>query len=103
MYTSISSNWSGLLGINCMVPGVKNVKHQPFVDPTKVLLPPLHIKFGIMNNVVKAVDRNDDIFGYLMDKFSSISEAMLKEDIFIRSQIRQLLVNRNCKLTLSPK
>ena len=33
-----------------------NVQHQPLVSSTRVLLPPLHIKLGLMKNFVKAID-----------------------------------------------
>lgn len=32
-------------------PGYKNVLKQPLIDPSKVLLPPLHITLGLMNNL----------------------------------------------------
>jgi hypothetical protein len=50
-------------------PGIKNVAYQPFVDPCKVLLPPLHIKLGLMKNFVKALDRNGLAFSFLCEKF----------------------------------
>ena len=38
-------------------PGLHNVKSPPLVEPNKILLPPLHIKLGLMKNFVKAMDR----------------------------------------------
>ncbi|UYV70241.1 hypothetical protein LAZ67_7002262 [Cordylochernes scorpioides] len=43
-----------------------------------------------MKNFVKAMDRNASGFAYLKQKFSSISEAKIKEGIFVGPQIREL-------------
>ena len=34
------------------VPGRHNVKHMALVDSAKIFLPPLHIKLGLMKNIV---------------------------------------------------
>ena len=36
-------------------PGEKNILNQALVDPSKVLLPPLHIKLGLMQQYVKSL------------------------------------------------
>lgn len=72
-------------------PGTGSVKHVPLVDPRKILLPPLHIKLGLMKNFVKALDTNGEAFKYLAQEFPQISEAKLKAGIFIGPQIKQLL------------
>src|SRR5215469_8872090 len=46
-------------------PGHKNVKHHSLVESSRILLPPLHIKLGLMKNFVKAMDRNGTAFLYL--------------------------------------
>ena len=53
-------------------PGRMNVSYQPLVDPSKIMLPPLHIKLGLMKNFVKAMDRGAPGFRYLQ-KFPHIS------------------------------
>ena len=73
------------------VPGTCSVKHVPLADPRKILLPPLHIKLGLLKNFVKALDKNGDAFKYLEKEFPQISEAKLKAGIFIGPQIKQLL------------
>ena len=67
------------------------MKAVPLVHAQKVLLPPLHIKLGLMKTFVKNLDRNGAAFQYLAEKFREISEATLKEGIFIGPQIRQLI------------
>lgn len=74
-----------------LVPGQKNVKHLPLVKPSNVFLPPLHIKLGLMKNFVKAIDRNGNGFLYLKEKFPKISDAKIKEGIFVGPQIRELI------------
>lgn len=39
-------------------PGTENMAHQRLVDPCKVLLPPLCIKFGLMKYFIRALDRD---------------------------------------------
>lgn len=38
------------------VPGVANVEYTPLIDPEKVILPPLHIKLGLVKNFVKKLE-----------------------------------------------
>jgi hypothetical protein len=45
--------------------GQKNVINEPLVDPQKILLPPLHIKLGLMKQFVKALDKDGRCFRYL--------------------------------------
>lgn len=72
-------------------PGSHNVLSRNLVDPQKILLPPLHIKLGLMKNFVKALDKKGRAFAFIKDKFSRISEAKLEAGIFDGPQIRELL------------
>lgn len=81
-------------------PGEMNVQHSPLVDRSKILLPPLHIKLGLMKNFVKGMNKDGAAFKYLRDKFPRLSEAKVKEGIFIGPQIRELLVDANFELVL---
>lgn len=74
-----------------LVPGQKNVLHGPLVDPQKVILPPLHIKLGLMKNFVKAMNKDGKGFKYLTEKFSYVSDAKINEGIFVGPQIRELV------------
>jgi hypothetical protein len=58
-----------------LIPESKNVVHASLVDNQKILLPPLHIKLGIMKQFVKALDRSRPCFQYLNIKFLALSEA----------------------------
>jgi hypothetical protein len=74
-----------------LIPGKKNELNKPLVNPEKVFLSPLHIKLGLMKNFVKAMDRNGVGFMYLKHKFSTLSDAKVKEGIFVGPQIRELI------------
>ncbi|GFV76506.1 uncharacterized protein TNCV_4727261 [Trichonephila clavipes] len=74
-----------------LIPGVKNVERQSLVDPNKILFPPLHIKLGLMKQFVKALDKEGECFKYFCEQFPGLSNAKLKEGIFVGSDIRKLL------------
>ena len=73
------------------VPGEHSLKENPLVDMNKVLLPPLHIKLGLMKNFVKALHKNGAAFQHLSAVFPGLSAAKLKEGIFVGPQIREVL------------
>ena len=72
------------------VPGEHSLKENSLVDMNKVLLP-LHIKLGLMKNFVKALHKNGAAFQHLSTVFPGLSAAKLKEGIFVRPQIREVL------------
>ena len=50
-------------GSRCtFVPGEHSLKENPLVDMNKGLLPPLHVKLGLMKNFVKALHKNGAAF-----------------------------------------
>ncbi|GFV82759.1 uncharacterized protein TNCV_4147271 [Trichonephila clavipes] len=72
------------------IPGVKNVERQSLVDPMKILFPPLQIKLGLMKQFVKALDKEGECFKYLCEQFPGLSDAKLKEGIFVWPDIKLL-------------
>jgi hypothetical protein len=72
------------------IPGTSNISHLTLVDRQKVILPPLHIKLGLMKQLVKTFDKESAAFKYLITKFPALSQAKIKEGIFVGPQIRQL-------------
>jgi len=78
-----------------LVPGEKNIKSTCLVDPGKVLLPPLHIKLGLMKQYIKALDKDSDCFRYIVQKFPALSYEKKKEGIFVGPQIRKLLLDED--------
>ena len=71
-YTQIS--WQSRTSFT---PGLQIVKSACLVDPQNIFLPPLHIKFGLMKNYIKALDKDGPTFRFLRRKFPRISEAKL--------------------------
>jgi len=51
----------------------------------------MHLKLGLMKNFVKTTNQEEAAFTYLREKFPRLSEAKLKEGIFIGPQIRYLI------------
>lgn len=74
-----------------LTPGTKNVIRESLIDPQEVLLPPLHIKLGLIKQFVKALNKEGNCFEYLCKTFPALSEAKLKEGIFVGPQIRSLM------------
>ena len=57
------------------VVGTRNVMWEPLVDPRIALMPPLHIKLGLMKQFVKALNQESAAFKYLLEFFPKLSEA----------------------------
>jgi len=82
-------------------PGLKNVINSNLIDPNKVLLPPLHIKLGIMKQFVKRLNENSDAFEYLSKKFPNITYSKIKEGIFVGLQIRKLIEDKDFEVIMT--
>ncbi|MFP3026994.1 MAG: hypothetical protein ACEY3L_12435 [Wolbachia sp.] len=66
------------------IPGHKNIAQCPLVEPSNIILLPLHIKLGlVVENFIKALDITREGFLYLKTLFPILSEAKLKEGIFV--------------------
>lgn len=71
--------------------GSKNIVKKSLLPVKRVLLPPLHIKLGLIKQLVKAMKTKDSIaFQYLFEKFPKLSEAKINEGVFDGPQIRDL-------------
>ena len=73
------------------VVGENNIQNLPLVNKTQILLPPLHIKLGLMKQFVKALDHEGDAFNFLRQMFPNITEAKLKGGVFVGPQIRKVM------------
>jgi hypothetical protein len=76
-----------------LVPGTKNIKNEPLVNPDKIFLPPLHIKLGLMKQFTQALNKEGTCFQYICSKFPRLSCEKLKAGIFVGPQIRKLMLN----------
>jgi hypothetical protein len=82
-------------------PGSKNVIHSNLIDPNKVILPPLHIKLGLIKQFVKSLNQNSEAFKYLSNKFPHITYNKIKEGIFVGPQIRKLIEDKEFEKTMT--
>ena len=64
------------------------------MSPDKVLLPPFHIKLGLMKQYVKSLDKGGKCFKYICQKFSFLSHEKIKAGVFDGPEIRQLLKDK---------
>ena len=87
-----------------LTPGVKNVEKKSLVPSYKVLLPPLHIKLGIVKQLVKAMSKvKSAAFMHIFEILPSLSEAKINESVFTGPQIRELLKNEQFEKLMTDK
>ena len=72
------------------------------VKPNKVYLPPLHIELGLVKNFVKAVIQHREAFKRVCELFPYKFEVKLKQEIFLKPQIRKLLKDQLFETKLTP-
>ena len=56
-----------------MKPGKQNIVQNSLVARDKIILPPLHIKLGIMKQFVKSLDKDGNCFSYICQKFPQLT------------------------------
>ena len=83
--------------------GEMNIRNESLVPPDKVILPPLHIKLGLMKQYVKSLDKGGECFKYIFQKFSFLSYEKIKAGVFDRPKMRQLLKDKEFIETMSPE
>ena len=71
-------------------PGYRNILQPALVDRSNVILPPLHIKLGLMKQFVKALNKKGACFKYIQEKFPNLSAEKVREGVFVGPQIRKL-------------
>jgi hypothetical protein len=54
-------------------PGITNVENQTLVEPSKLLLPSMHLKLGLMKHFVKAMKQEEAAFTYLRENLPRLS------------------------------
>jgi hypothetical protein len=69
-----------------------SVHHIPFINPMKISLPPPYIKLGLTECLVKAMAKtHSQGLQYLAKNVNKISNAKLREGIFMGPQIQEIL------------
>lgn len=61
--------------------GEHNIIQPPLIPTEKILLPPLHIKLGVVKNFIKTLVKNGPALEFLKSLFPKLSEAKIKEGI----------------------
>jgi len=80
-----------------------NVIHESLVDIERILLPPLHIKLGLMKQFVKALNKDGKCFKYIQSEFQQLTDAKIKEGIFVGPDIRKLMKDDDFVKTMTAK
>ena len=57
---------------------------KPFLDPRKMLIPPLHIKLGLVKQIVTSLEKESAAFKYPKDLFPTFLGAKVKTGILVR-------------------
>ena len=83
--------------------GEKNIRNESLVPPDKVILPPLHIKLGLIKQYRKSLEKGGECFKYICQKFSFLSYEKMKAGVFDGPKRRQLLKDKECIATMSPE
>ncbi|GBP35906.1 hypothetical protein EVAR_23155_1 [Eumeta japonica] len=73
--------------------GKHNVKNEPIVNADHILIPPLHIKLGLIKQFVKALRQDSPTFEYLKSSFLKLSKAIVKSGIYVDPQIKKLVAS----------
>ena len=87
---------------NALIPGSYNIKQNALIKWDKILLPPLHIKLGLIKQYVKAMDSDSDALQYIRSMFPKLSEAKVKGGIFVGPQIRRMLASKDLEERMTP-
>ncbi|GAB0099934.1 uncharacterized protein DMENIID0001_158370 [Sergentomyia squamirostris] len=79
-----------------------SIRGGQIVHNKNILIPPLHLKLGLMTQFVKAVGTESECYKYLQEAFPDRTEAKLKEGIFTGPDIRYLLKDDLFENSMTP-
>jgi hypothetical protein len=74
-----------------MVVGGQNVINEPLVARDGIILPPLHIKLGLMKQFLKVLNKDGSCTEYVAHKLPGLNMEKLKAGIFDGPKMRQLI------------
>ena len=77
-----------------ITPGMYNVIREPLISREKALLPPLHIKLGLVKQFVKALNFEGEVFQEIYSMFPRLSETKIKGGVFVGPQINTMLKSK---------
>ena len=64
---------------NTIKPGEKNIINNPLIDRKNIILPPLHIKLGLMKQFVKALDLLETVLNTFAQPFLALAMRRKKQ------------------------
>jgi hypothetical protein len=70
--------------------GQKNGARLALGDKSTIYWPVLYVKLGLIKMCVKVMGKESEEFDCLRQKFPKLSEAKMKDGIFIGPQVKQL-------------
>lgn len=79
----------------------KNVKYKPMIDPSKVIIPPLHVKLGLYKQFIKSLSAKPK--GYLVELFPRLSEEKLEEGVLTGPDCRKLSKSKEFRKRLNKR
>lgn len=71
--------------------GQANVVNLPLVPKEKILLPPLHLKLGIIKQFFRALKDNEPFLHTIQELFPSISREKIRAGVFTGPQVNTML------------
>ena len=71
--------------------GSANIVATALVPRDRIIFPPLHIKLGLVNQFIRALDKNGDCFLYICKVLSGVSYEKLKAGVLNGPEIRKLM------------
>lgn len=82
-----------------MIPGQQNVIEIALVPKEAIIIPPLHLKLGIVKQFIKAIPKDEQTFQTFWAMFPKISDAKLQEGVLTGPDIGRMInfdeFNRN--------
>lgn len=63
--------------------GEHSIVFEPLARSEKIILPPLHIKIGLMRNFVRALNRESEAFKSLKSFFPKLSDAKIDAGVYM--------------------
>ena len=73
------------VGVKCsirenMVSGGCNIIKEPLVEINKTILPPLHVKLGLIKELVQALDKEGNCFKHICKAFPGLTNKKPKAE-----------------------
>ena len=84
-----------------LTPEMYNVIRELLVSREKILLPPLHIKLGLVKQFVKALDFEGEVFQEIRLIFPRQSDAKIKRETSVGLQISTMLKSESLEAKIN--